>query len=95
MLKKMKPGRKYIIVNINEPYAKQVYEILKKGQIKKGEWPEGDISFEEWKKLTWPSKGKNPIGPDRVQEEISRPTPDIPIQKRGTAKVKVRGIGRV
>lgn len=51
----MRPGRRYIIINIDEPYAEEVYKILKKGQMKKGEWPEGDISFEEWKKQTWPS----------------------------------------
>lgn len=53
MLKPMKPGRNYMIINIDEPYAEQVYEILKAGQMAKGEWPEGDITFEEWKKLTF------------------------------------------
>lgn len=53
MLKEIKPGRKYLIVNIDEPYAEEMYEILKKGQMKKGEWPEGDISFAEWKRQTF------------------------------------------
>ena len=51
MLKKMKPGRKYFIINIDEPYAEKIYQILKQGQIEKGEWPEWDISFEEWKMI--------------------------------------------
>ena len=53
MLKEMKPGREYFIINIDEPYAEDLYEILKKGQMEKGEWPEGDISFEQWKLLTF------------------------------------------
>jgi hypothetical protein len=53
MLKTMKSGRKYIIINIDEPYAKEIYKILKAGQIKKGEWPEGDIDFEKWKLQTF------------------------------------------
>jgi hypothetical protein len=53
MLKFMKPGRKYIIINVDEPYAKIVFEILKYGQMEKDQWPEGDISFEEWTELTW------------------------------------------
>lgn len=56
MLKEIKPGRKYILCNMDEPYAKDVYEVIKRGQMAKGPeaWPEGDISFEEWEKLTWP-----------------------------------------
>lgn len=56
MLKAIKPGRKYILCNVDEHYAKDVYEVIKRGQMAKGPgaWPEGDISFEEWKKLTWP-----------------------------------------
>ncbi len=48
MYKLMKPGRRYFLINLNEPYAEKVYEVLKKGQEEKGEWPEGDMSFEEW-----------------------------------------------
>lgn len=44
---------KYFVINVDEPYAEQIYEILKSGQMAKGEWPEGDIDFEEWKKLTF------------------------------------------
>lgn len=53
MLKEMKPGRRYFIINLDEPYAEEVYEVLKRGQMAKGEWPEGDISFEEWKEQTF------------------------------------------
>ncbi|WKV08180.1 hypothetical protein Q2T46_11645 [Thermoanaerobacterium sp. CMT5567-10] len=53
MLKEMKPGRKYFIINIDEPYAAEIFEILKRGQMAKGEWSEGDISFEEWQELTF------------------------------------------
>lgn len=49
----MKPGNRYIIVNIDEPYAEEIYEVLKRGQEDKGEWPEGDISFEEWVRETF------------------------------------------
>lgn len=49
MKKLMKPGRRYFIINIDEPYAEKIYEVLKQGQTEKEEWPEGDICFEEWK----------------------------------------------
>lgn len=29
MRKTMKPGRKYFIINIDEPYAEEVFEVLK------------------------------------------------------------------
>ena len=53
MLKDMKPGREYFIINIKEPYAHEIYEVLKRGQMAKGEWPEGDITFEEWQEETF------------------------------------------
>lgn len=53
MLKEMKPNREYFIINIDEPYAEEVYDVLKRGQMAKGEWPEGDISFEEWQEQTF------------------------------------------
>jgi hypothetical protein len=49
----MQPGNRYFIINIDEPYAEEIYEVLRRGQIVKGEWPEGDISFEEWIEETW------------------------------------------
>ena len=54
MHKEMKENQRYFIINIKEPYAKAIYEVLKAGQIAKNEWPEGDISFEEWIAQTWP-----------------------------------------
>lgn len=56
MLKVMKPGRRYFIIDLDEPYAKAIYEVLKYGQMVKDEWPEGDISFEEWKAETFGSQ---------------------------------------
>ncbi|NQT33237.1 MAG: hypothetical protein HQ594_06170 [Candidatus Omnitrophica bacterium] len=56
MLKEMKPGRRYFVINIDEPYAKAIYKVLKKGQMAKRTkkaWPEGDISFETWIKKTF------------------------------------------
>ncbi len=61
MLKEMKPGRRYFIINIDEPYAEKIYEILKQGQMKKGEWPEGDISFKEWKLQTFDCEVKEMV----------------------------------
>lgn len=53
MLKTIKPGRKYFIINLDEPYAEKIFQVLKEGQMEKGEWPEGDISFKEWKEQTF------------------------------------------
>jgi len=53
MRKAMKLGRKYLLINIDEPYAEKIYAILKEGQMAKGEWPEGGIDFEEWKRRTF------------------------------------------
>lgn len=61
MRKCMKPGRQYFIINIDETYAPIIYEILKYGQMQKGEWPEGDISFDEWKKITFCFRWKDEI----------------------------------
>ncbi len=55
MSKEVKPGKNYFVINIDEPYAGKVYDVLKKGQMAKGKWLEGDISFEEWKKKTFKS----------------------------------------
>lgn len=53
MRKTMKPEHDYFVINIDEPYAEQIYEVLKAGQMAKGQWPEGDITFEEWKQKTF------------------------------------------
>lgn len=55
-MKTVKPGRKYFIINTDEPYAAEVYDALKRGQTAKGAWPEGDITFEEWMAHTWPQQ---------------------------------------
>jgi len=57
MLKQIKPGRHYIIVNIDEPYAEAVYSVLKCGQIMKEQWPEGDITFKQWVEKTFGFSG--------------------------------------
>lgn len=49
----MKPGNRYFLINVDEPYAPKIYKILKRGQMAKGEWPEGAIDFEEWKLQTF------------------------------------------
>ena len=53
MLKEIKDGNEYFIINIDEPYAKEIFEVLKRGQMAKGQWPEGDITFEEWQEHTF------------------------------------------
>ena len=58
MLKNMKMRRDYFIINIDGPYAREIYEVLKRGQAAKGEWPEGDISFEEWKRQIFEEEGQ-------------------------------------
>lgn len=52
MKKVMKEGRKYLFVNIDEPYAKAIFEVMKAGEIAKGKWVEGGISFKEWCKVS-------------------------------------------
>lgn len=49
----MKPGNRYIIVNIDEPYAEEIYEVLKRGQKDKDEWPEGSLTYKEWLEETF------------------------------------------
>ena len=49
----MKPGNRYIIINADEPYARAIYEVLKAGEIAKGQWPEGQINFETWFEQTY------------------------------------------
>jgi hypothetical protein len=76
MLKDMKPGREYFIINIDEPYAAEIFEVLKRGQMAKGEWPEGDISFEEWQELTF----------GKVREERKRESANYCDVKRRVGK---------
>ena len=53
MHKEIKEGRRYFIINTDEPYAEAVYSVLKCGQRMKNEWPEGDVSFLEWHTQTF------------------------------------------
>ena len=57
----IKANNKRFVINIDEAYARDIYEVLKAGQIAKGEWPEGDMSFDEWVRLTW-QEGKRVTG---------------------------------
>ena len=53
MRKEIKEGRCYFIINTDEPYAEAVYAVLKCGQQMKKEWPEGNVSFDEWHRQTF------------------------------------------
>lgn len=64
MLIEMKPGEEYFVINIDEPYAEEIFEVLKRGQIAKDKWPEGDITFKEWQEQTF--------GEMRYEEERER-----------------------
>ncbi|MGI6352601.1 MAG: hypothetical protein ACOX6M_13030 [Armatimonadota bacterium] len=45
MRKEVKPGRRYFVINIDEPYAPEIYEVPKKGQTAKGERPKGIVQM--------------------------------------------------
>lgn len=97
MRKIIKPGRRYFIINIDEPYAEEIYKVLKKGQMKKGEWPEGNISFEEWKKQTWPEDNHSSkadvdtFRESRKNVKNQKNGAPVEIKKRGSARIKGRG----
>jgi protoporphyrinogen oxidase len=64
MLKQLKPDELYFVIRINENYAKEIFEVLKKGQIANDDWPEGeDITFEEWVFDTFGNQGLEYINP--------------------------------
>lgn len=65
MRKNLKPGRHYFIINLDEPYAEEIYKVLKKGQEAKDQWPEGDISFEDWR---WATFGYDPLKKELREE---------------------------
>lgn len=69
-MKERKPGRNYFTINIDEPYAPLIYETMKKGERDKGTWPEGDISFEEWKQLNF--SGMPAAAQQRIKEQMIR-----------------------
>jgi len=80
MKKTMKPGHRYFVINIDEPYAKAIYEVLKAGQMAKGQWPEGDIPFETWVEQTW-TNVKSPL------PRIYPYDPQITIERLAVEKV--------
>lgn len=62
MLKQLKPGRLYFVINIDEPYAEKIFEVLKEEQTKLEQWPEGpNITFKEWVFDTFGQEGLNCI----------------------------------
>ncbi|HQF36725.1 MAG TPA: hypothetical protein PLL26_03760 [Candidatus Dojkabacteria bacterium] len=64
MLKQLKPDHLYMIIDIKEPYIEKIFEILKAGQIEKGDWPEGDIDFKTWVEQTFGREGLEYIKSD-------------------------------
>jgi len=70
VMKERKPGRNYFTINIDEPYAPLIYETMKTGERDKGTWPEGDISFEEWKQLNF--SGMPAAAQQRIKEQMTR-----------------------
>ena len=57
MLKQLKADNLYFVIKISENYAEKIFEVLKEEQIKKDDWPEGDITFEEWVEQTFGQQG--------------------------------------
>jgi len=57
MIKQIKEGRLYFVINIDEIYAPKIFDLLKKEEIKLGRWDEGDISFKEWVFQTFGEEG--------------------------------------
>jgi hypothetical protein len=68
MLKQLKPDRLYFIINIDESYAPRIFEVLKEEQTKKGQWPEGNISYREWVEQTFGQVGLDVL--DRLKSDI-------------------------
>jgi hypothetical protein len=78
MKKQMKPGNNYFIINCDEPFAGEIYKVLKHNMQRLGKWPEGDISFLDWYKLTFsealqdrveqPANGELPSQPKHLQQ---------------------------
>lgn len=59
MLKQLKPNNLYFVIKISESYAEKIFQVLKEEQMKLEQWPEGDISFEQWVKDTFGQDGLN------------------------------------
>jgi len=85
-MKKQKPGRQYFVINIDEPYAAAVYDAMKRGEMLKGTWPEGDISFEDWKELTFAEapSGRRERLKETMFREIKRLAETLPEEARET-----------
>ena len=78
MLKQLKPGHYYIVINLDEPYAEDVYEVLKYGQMQKGEdaWPEGDIDYLQWVRRTWSSASARDYEGALLAAKMGQQTPE-------------------
>ena len=48
MIEQFKSSQAYIAVGIDHPLIENIYAILKRGEMDKGDWQKGDISFEQW-----------------------------------------------
>jgi hypothetical protein len=57
MIKQIKPGRLYFVINIDESYAAKIFDVLKAEQTKLNDWPEGDITFIQWVGQTFGEDG--------------------------------------
>ena len=68
MLKQVKEGRLYFVIDIKENYAEKIFQVLKKGQIEKNDWPEGkDITFEQWIFETFGQEGLDYLAKNRKE----------------------------
>ena len=47
----IKPNKKYIVVNVDEPYAENIFNVLRDGEKEKGNWKNEPETFKEWLEL--------------------------------------------
>ncbi len=90
-MRKMKPGNEYFIINVDESYAHLIYEILKYGQTIKGEWSEGDITFDEWKNQTFGKSRKQADDmrkAERRLKELRDKAKALGLNKDGMCQIK-------
>ena len=69
-MKKLKSGRHYFIINVDEFYAPLIYKIMKYGQARQDKWPEGNISFKKWKEKTFKKKECIKIEPIKIVDGV-------------------------
>lgn len=50
---RMKPGRHYLVVNIDEPYAAQVWALIRAHERRKGTWDSDAPTFASWVRALW------------------------------------------